>query len=121
VKLSRRKCLRLAAAAAPLPAICRTARAQAYPSRPVRIVVGQSAGSGTDTDTAARLLGQWLSNRFGQPFIVENLPGAGGNLAAAAVARAPADGHTLLTAIVANARRRRGFSARSDAWTIALA
>jgi tripartite-type tricarboxylate transporter receptor subunit TctC len=103
VKLSRRKCLRLAAAAAPLPAICRTARAQAYPSRPVRIVVGQSAGSGTDTDTAARLLGQWLSNRFGQPFIVENLPGAGGNLAAAAVARAPADGHTLLTAIVANA------------------
>jgi tripartite-type tricarboxylate transporter receptor subunit TctC len=119
VKLSRRKCLRLAAAAAPLPAICRTARAQAYPSRPVRIVVGQSAGSGTDT--AARLLGQWLSNRLGQPFIVENLPGAGGNLAAAAVARAPADGHTLLTAIVANARRRRGFSARSDAWTIALA
>jgi tripartite-type tricarboxylate transporter receptor subunit TctC len=119
VKLSRRTLLHLAVAAAPLTAVCSTARAQAYPSRPVRIVVGQSAGSGTDT--AARLLGQWLSNRFGQPFIVENLPGAGGNLAAAAVARAPADGHTLLTAIVANARRRRGFSARSDAWTIALA
>jgi tripartite-type tricarboxylate transporter receptor subunit TctC len=93
--------LRLAAAAAPLPAICRTARAQAYPSRPVRIVVGQTAGSGTDT--AARLLGQWLSNRLGQPFIVENQPGAGSNIAAGAVARAPADGHTLLTAIVANA------------------
>jgi tripartite-type tricarboxylate transporter receptor subunit TctC len=101
VKLSRRTLLHLAVAAAPLSALCRAARAQAYPSRPVRIVVGQSAGSGTDT--AARLLGQWLSNRLGQPFIVENLPGAGGNLAAAAVARAPADGHTLLTAIVANA------------------
>ena len=101
MKLSRRRLLRLAATAAPLAAVCRTARAQAYPSRPVRIVVGQTAGSGTDT--AARLLGQWLSNRLGQPFIVENRPGAGGNLAAAAVARAPADGHTLLTAIVANA------------------
>jgi tripartite-type tricarboxylate transporter receptor subunit TctC len=101
VKLSRRTLLRLAAGAAPLPAICRTARAQAYPSRPVRIVVGQTAGSGTDT--AARLLGQWLSNRLGQPFIVENQPGAGSNIAAGAVARAPADGHTLLTAIVANA------------------
>ena len=101
MKLSRRKFLRLAAAAASLPAICRAARAQAYPSRPVRIVVGQTAGSGTDT--AARLLGQWLSNRLGQPFIVENQPGAGGNLAAGSVVRAPADGYTLLTAIVANA------------------
>jgi tripartite-type tricarboxylate transporter receptor subunit TctC len=101
VRLSRRTLLRLTAAAAPLPAICGTARAQAYPSRPVRIVVGQTAGSGTDT--AARLLGQWLSNRLGQPFIVENQPGAGSNIAAGAVARAPADGHTLLTAIVANA------------------
>jgi tripartite-type tricarboxylate transporter receptor subunit TctC len=101
VKLSRRKVLHVAAAAAALPAVGRTARAQAYPSRPVRIVVGQTAGSGTDT--AARLLGQWLSNRLGQPFIVENQPGAGGNLAAGAVARAAADGHTLLTAIVANA------------------
>jgi tripartite-type tricarboxylate transporter receptor subunit TctC len=101
VKLSRRTLLPAAAAAASLPAVCRTARAQAYPARPVRILVGQSAGSGTDT--AARLLGQWLSNRLGQPFIVENQPGAGGNLAAAAVARAPADGYTLLTAFVANA------------------
>jgi tripartite-type tricarboxylate transporter receptor subunit TctC len=101
VKLSRRTLLHVAAAAASVPAVCRTARAQTYPARPVRIVVGQTAGSGTDT--AARLLGQWLSSRLGQPFIVENQPGAGGNLAAAAVARAPADGHTLLTAIVANA------------------
>jgi tripartite-type tricarboxylate transporter receptor subunit TctC len=101
VNLSRRKLLHVAAAAASLPAVCRAARAQAYPSRPVRIVVGQSAGSGTDT--AARLLAQWLSNRLGQPFIVENQPGAGGNLAAAAVVRAPADGYTLVTAIVANA------------------
>ena len=101
MKLSRRKLLHVAAAAAALPAVCRAARAQAYPSRPVRIVVGQTAGSGTDT--AARLLGQWLSNRLGQPFIVENQPGAGGNIATAAVVRAPADGYTLLTAIVANA------------------
>jgi tripartite-type tricarboxylate transporter receptor subunit TctC len=101
MRLSRRTMLRAAAAAASLPALCHAARAQAYPARPVRILVGQSAGSGTDT--AARLLGQWLSNRLGQPFIVENQPGAGGNLAAAAVARAPADGYTLLTAIVANA------------------
>src|SRR5262245_52853438 len=101
VKLSRRTLLRLAAAAAPLPAVCRLARAQAYPSRPVRIVVGQSAGSGTDT--AARLLAQWLSNRLNQPFVVENLPGAAGNIAAAAVVRAPADGHTLLTVFAANA------------------
>jgi tripartite-type tricarboxylate transporter receptor subunit TctC len=101
VKLSRRKLLRLAAAATPLSAVCRAARAQAYPSRPVHIIVGQTAGSGTDT--AARLLGQALSNRLGQPFIVENQPGAGGNLAAGSVARATADGYTLLTAIVANA------------------
>jgi tripartite-type tricarboxylate transporter receptor subunit TctC len=93
--------LRLAAAAAPLSAACRTARAQAYPSRPVRIVVGQSSGSGTDT--AARLLANWLSNHLGQPFVVENQPGAAGNIAAAAVVRAPADGHTLLTVFAANA------------------
>jgi tripartite-type tricarboxylate transporter receptor subunit TctC len=99
--LSRRTLLRLAAVAAPLAALCRTAGAQSYPSRPVRIVVGQSGGSGTDT--TARLLGQWLSNHLGQPFVVENLPGAAGNIAAAAVVRAPADGHTLLTVFAANA------------------
>ncbi len=101
MELSRRTLLHLAAAAAPLPVLGRAARAQAYPSRPVRIVVGQSAGSGTDT--AARLLGQWLSSRLGQPFVVENQPGAAGNLAAAAVVRAPADGYTLLTVFAANA------------------
>src|SRR5262249_31059287 len=101
VTLSRRTLLRWAAAAASLPAICRTARAQAYPARPVRIVVGQSAGSGTDT--AARLLAQWLSNRLGQPFYVEKPHGHAGNIAAAAVVRAPADGHTLLTVFAANA------------------
>ncbi len=101
MRLSRRKLLHAAAGAAALPALRGAARAQAYPSRPVKIVVGQSAGSGTDT--AARLLSQWLTSRLGQPFIVENQPGAGGNIATAAVVRAPADGHTLLTAIVANA------------------
>ena len=101
MKLARRTLLRLAAAAAALPAVCRAARAQAYPSRPVRIVVGQSAGSGTDT--AARLIAQWLSNHLGQPFVVENQPGAAGNIATAAVVRAPADGYTLGTVISANA------------------
>jgi len=99
VRLSRRTLLRLAAAAAPL--LGRAARAQGYPSRPVRIIVGQSSGSGTDT--AARLLANWLSNHMGQPFVVENQPGAAGNIAAAAVVRAPADGYTLLTVFAANA------------------
>ena len=99
MRLSRRTLLRLAAAAAPL--LGRAARAQGYPSRPVRIIVGQSSGSGTDT--AARLLANWLSNHMGQPFVVENQPGAAGNIAAAAVVRAPADGYTLLTVFAANA------------------
>jgi tripartite-type tricarboxylate transporter receptor subunit TctC len=101
MKISRRKFLHLAAGAASLPAVCRTAWAQAYPSRPVRIMVGQSAGSGTDT--AARLMGHWLSERLGQPFTIENQPGAGGNLATGAVVRAPADGYALLATISANA------------------
>jgi tripartite-type tricarboxylate transporter receptor subunit TctC len=91
----------MAAAASPLPALCGAARAQGYPSRPVRIVVGQSSGSGTDT--AARLLANWLTNHMGQPFVVENQPGAAGNIAAAAVVRSPADGYTLLTVFAANA------------------
>jgi tripartite-type tricarboxylate transporter receptor subunit TctC len=97
---SRRQFLHLAAGAAALPVLGDAAWAQAYPSRSVRIIVPQSAGSGTDT--AARLLGQWLSEHLGQPFIVENQPGAGGNLAVAAVVRSPPDGYTLLTAISAN-------------------
>jgi tripartite-type tricarboxylate transporter receptor subunit TctC len=81
--------------------LSRIAQAQAYPSRPVRIIVGQAAGSGSDT--AARLIGQWLSERLGQPFIIENRPGAAGNIATEAVARAPPDGHTLLLVNVGNA------------------
>jgi tripartite-type tricarboxylate transporter receptor subunit TctC len=99
MKFPRRKFLYLAAAA--LPVLPRIARAQAYPTRPVRIVVGYVAGGANDI--VARLIGQWLSERLGRRFIVENRPGAGGNLATEAVARAPADGYTLLLASNANA------------------
>ena len=94
MKLPRRKFLHLAAGAAALPALTRIARAQAYPSRPVRIVVG--FGSGSAFDILARLMGQWLSERLGQPFVIENRGGAGGNLATEAAVRAPPDGYTLL-------------------------
>jgi tripartite-type tricarboxylate transporter receptor subunit TctC len=94
MKLPRRNFLHLAAGAAALPALSRVAMAQAYPSRPVRIVVGVAAG-GT-SDTLARLIGQWLSERLGQPFIIDNRPGGGTNIATEAVVRAPADGYTLL-------------------------
>jgi tripartite-type tricarboxylate transporter receptor subunit TctC len=86
--------LRLAAGAAALAAISRTSWAQAYPSRPVRIIVGFVAGGGTDI--IARLIGQWLSERLGRPFLIENRTGAGGTIAAEAVVRATPDGHTLL-------------------------
>ena len=76
MKLTRRTFLHLAAGAAAAPAVARIARAQAYPARPVRIIVGQAAGSGSDT--VARLIGQFLSDRLGQPFVIENRPGAGG-------------------------------------------
>jgi len=94
MKLSRRESLYLAAGAAALSVLSRAARAQAYPTRPVRLIVGFAAGS--TIDIAARLLGQWLSARLAQPFIIENRPGAGGNIGAEMVARAPADGYTLL-------------------------
>src|SRR5262245_16980640 len=94
MKLPRRSFLHLAARAAALSTISRVAWAQAYPTRPVRIIVGQAAGSGSDT--AARLIGQWLSERLGQQFVIENRPGAAGNIATEAVVRAPPDGHTLL-------------------------
>jgi tripartite-type tricarboxylate transporter receptor subunit TctC len=94
MKLPRRKFLHLAAGAAALPALARAAWAQAYPSRPVRIVVGLAPG-GTN-DFVARLMGQWLSERLGQQFVIENRPGAGGNIGTEAVVRAPADGYTLL-------------------------
>src|SRR5437899_8334890 len=94
VKLPRRKFLHLAAGAAALPAVSRIARAQAYPTRPVRMIV-PFAPAGT-TDISARLIGQWLSERFSQPFVVENRPGANGNIGTEAVLRAIADGYTLL-------------------------
>jgi tripartite-type tricarboxylate transporter receptor subunit TctC len=94
MKFPRRKFLHLAAGAAALPAASRLARAQTYPSRPVRIVVGFAPGGGADI--TARLIGQWLSERLGQPFIIDNRPGAGSNIATEAVVRAPADGYTLL-------------------------
>jgi tripartite-type tricarboxylate transporter receptor subunit TctC len=97
----RRQFLHLAAGAAAFPAILRTASAQAYPTRPVRIIVGFAAGAGADT--TARLIGQWLSERLGQQFIIENRPGAGGNIGAEMVARAPADGYTLLFVTATNA------------------
>jgi tripartite-type tricarboxylate transporter receptor subunit TctC len=101
MKLTRRNFLHLAAGAAALPIISRNARAQAYPSRPVRIIIGFPAGGGQDI--FCRLIGQWLASQFGQPFIIENRPGAGGNIAAESVARAPADGYTLLSLAVSNA------------------
>jgi tripartite-type tricarboxylate transporter receptor subunit TctC len=88
--------LYLAAGAATLSALARSAWAQAYPSRPVRLIAPFSPGGATDL--VARLTGQWLSERFGQQFIVENRPGAGGNIGTETVVRAPADGHTLLVA-----------------------
>src|SRR4030081_3853011 len=93
MKRFRRKFLHLAVGAAALPAGARFAWAQAYPPRPVRLIVPFGPGGGTDI--VARLIGQWLSERFGQTFVIENRPGAGGNLGTRAVVRAPADGYTL--------------------------
>src|SRR4029450_10621146 len=94
MKLPRRNFLHLAAGAAALPAVSRIARAQAYPSRPVRWIVGYAAGGGNDI--AARLMGQWLTERLGQPFVIENRPGANSNIGTEAVVRAPPDGYTFL-------------------------
>jgi tripartite-type tricarboxylate transporter receptor subunit TctC len=101
MKLLRRRFLQLAAGAAALPPASRFAWAQTYPTRPVHIVIGYPAGGAADI--LARLMGQWLSERLGQPFIIENRPGAGTNIATEAVAKAPPDGYTLLLVTTANA------------------
>ena len=101
MKLPRRQFLHLAAGAAALPVGTRVVRAQSYPSRPVRIVAGFAAGGAVDI--VARLMGQWLSDRLGQQFIIENRPGAGGNIAVEAVVNAPPDGASLLLVGVNNA------------------
>jgi tripartite-type tricarboxylate transporter receptor subunit TctC len=101
MKLPRRNFLHLAAGAAALPAVLRIAWAQTYPIKPVRIIVGFAPGGGVDL--IARLIGQWLSERLGQQFVIENRPGGGSNIATEAVVRAPADGYTLLLVSAANA------------------
>src|ERR1700676_596508 len=94
MKLPRRQFLRLAAAIAALPAVSRNGWAQSYPTRPVRLIVGFAPGG--PNDIVARLIGQWLSERFGQQFIIENRTGAGGNIGTEAVVNASPDGYTLL-------------------------
>src|SRR6266849_3850287 len=101
MKLARRSFLHLAAGAAALPAVSRMSWAQAYPTRPVRWIVGAPPGGALDI--VARLMGQWLSERLGQPFVIENRPGAGTNIATEAVVRAAPDGYTMLLAGAANA------------------
>ena len=101
MKFPRRKFLHLAAGAAMLPALSGLAKAQAYPSRPIRLIIGYTPGG--SADLTARLMGQWLSERLGQSFVVENRPGGGTNIATEAVVRAPPDGYTFLLAAPANA------------------
>ena len=101
MKLARRRFLYLAAGAAALPAVSPIATAQTYPTRPVRFIIGYPAGG--SADLTARLLGQWLSERLGQPFVIESRPGAGTNIATETVVNAPPDGYTLLLVAPANA------------------
>src|SRR5262249_7212808 len=101
MKLPRRNFLHLAAAAAALPAMSRIAWAQAYPTRPVRIIVTFAAGSANDVN--GRLIAQWLSERLGQPFIVDSRPGSGGNVGATEAIRSPADGYTLFLISISQA------------------
>src|SRR5215475_8438824 len=101
MKLTRRRLLDVAAGAAALPAISRVGWAQSYPARPVRFMVGFPPGNAPDI--IARLIGQWLSDRLGQQFVIENRPGAGGNIGTEAAVRAPADGYTLVVVGAPNA------------------
>jgi tripartite-type tricarboxylate transporter receptor subunit TctC len=107
MNLARRRFLHLAASAAALPAVSRVARAQAYPNRPVRMIV--PFGPAGTTDIVARLIGQWLSERLGQQFVVENRPGGAGNIGTEAVVRAPADGYTLLIVVRRTRSTRRSI------------
>ena len=100
MKATRRQFLHLAAGAGAVPAVSRIAWAQAYPTRPVRIIVGYPSGG--SNDILARLMAQWLSERMGQQFVIENRPGAGSNIATEAVVRADPDGYTLLMVSAAN-------------------
>src|SRR6195256_2843404 len=100
MKLSRRQFLRLTAGAGAVPAISGITWAQTYPARPVRVIVGYPSGG--SNDILARLMAQWLSERMGQQFIIENRPGAGSNIATEAVVRASPDGYTLLMVSAAN-------------------
>src|SRR5258707_650549 len=101
MKIPRRQILHLAARAALLPAVLRTAKAQSYPTRPVRLIIGYTPGG--SADLTARLMGQWLSERLGQPFVIENRPGGGTNIATEAAVRAAPDGYTFLLVAPANA------------------
>ena len=101
MKIQRRQFLHLAAGAAALPAVSRIAWAQVYPTRPVRIIVGYAPGGGADI--VARLIGQWLSDKLRQSFLIDNRPGASGNIGTEAVVRARADGYTLLVATTTDA------------------
>jgi tripartite-type tricarboxylate transporter receptor subunit TctC len=115
--LGRRNFLHLAAGAAALPAVSRIAQAQTYPTRPVRLIAPVAPAGATDI--LARLMGQWLSERLGQQFIIDNRPGGGNNIGTEAVVRAPADGYTLLMAATPNAVNatlydKLSFCARRD-------
>jgi tripartite-type tricarboxylate transporter receptor subunit TctC len=101
MKFSRRRFLHLAASASAIPAWSRIAAAQSYPTRPVHLIVGFTAGGGADI--TARLIGQWLSDRLGQSFVIENRPGADSNIGTGVVVNAPPDGYTLMLALVPNA------------------
>src|SRR6202171_2565769 len=101
MKFPRRQFLQLAAAAAVLPAVSRTAKAQSYPAQPVRLIIGYTPGG--SADLTARLMGQWLSERLGQSFVIENRPGGGTNIATGAAVRGAPDGYTLLLVAPANA------------------
>src|SRR5262245_25747227 len=101
MKLPRRNFLHLAAGAVALLSVPRIARAQSYPSRPVRLIAPVAPAGASDI--TARLIGQWLSERLGQQFVIDNRPGGGNNIGTEAVVRAPADGYTLLMAATPNA------------------